>query len=71
MITKIKISGMHCHSCAALIKDVCSDIKGIKSCQVDFASGEGTVEHEDSDDLNELKKEIKKLGQGYEIELKN
>lgn len=67
MITKIKITGMHCQSCANLIKDVCKDIKGIKSCQIDFETGAGEIEHGALADLDELKKEIEKLGQGYKI----
>lgn len=71
MITKIKITGMHCQSCANLIKDVCSDVKGIKSCSIDAETGEGEVEHGGPADLDELKKEIEKLGQGYKIQIHN
>lgn len=67
MLTKIKVSGMHCNSCANLIKDISSDIKGIKSFRIDFETGNGEVEHEGADDLEELKKEIEKLGQEYKI----
>ena len=68
MITKIKVTGMHCQSCASLIKDVCKDVKGIKSCQIDSKTGEGEVEYNEPGDLEELKKEIEKLGQGYKIQ---
>ena len=71
MITKIKISGMHCKSCANLIKNVCLDVKGIKSCSVDFETGEGEVEHDVSADWDGLKKEIEKLGQEYKIQIYN
>lgn len=34
--TTIKIIGTHCEACKALIEDVCKDVKGVKSCSVDY-----------------------------------
>ena len=52
MQTKIKITGMHCDSCRALIEDVASEIPGVKSCTVDPATGNGVIEHDDTFDFN-------------------
>lgn len=60
--TTIHIKGTHCASCKALIEDVCSEIPGIKSCTVNFQSGETTIEHEDALDWSLVKREIEALG---------
>ena len=57
----IRIKGTHCPSCKALIEDVCKDIKGIKSCNVDYKSGKTEIEHDNNFDLNLLKREIELL----------
>lgn len=66
MKTILTVKGMHCESCKVLIEDTCKDIKGIKSCKVDFKTGKVELEHEKPIDLNLIKKEIKSLGD-YDI----
>lgn len=66
--TVIKIKGMHCNSCKLLIEDVCKDIKGVKSCKVDFETGKTTIEHDESFSFDSFKKEVEGLGQ-YKIEV--
>lgn len=66
MKTILTVKGMHCESCKMLIEDACKDIKGIKSCKVDFKTGKLELEHEKPIDLNLIKKEIKSLGD-YEV----
>lgn len=61
--TIITIKGTHCSSCKALIEDVCSEIKGVKSCTVNFQTGETVVEHDETLDWQLFKKEIEGLGQ--------
>lgn len=63
MQTTLTVQGTHCPSCAALIKDVCGDFPAIISCDVDYNSGKVIVEHEESLDLENLKKEIEGLGE--------
>lgn len=62
MISKFKISGIHCASCKALIEDACGDIAGIKSCEVDMDGSLAIVEHDDSVDASLIKKEVESLG---------
>ena len=61
--TVIKIEGTHCNACKLLIEDVCKEIKGVKSCQVDFKTGKTEIGHDESFDLQSLKREIESLGQ--------
>ena len=42
-LVKLKISGMHCASCAILIKDELGEVKGASNVKVDAKSGEGSV----------------------------
>ena len=60
--TKLKIAGMHCASCKALIEDVCSEVPGVRSCAVDADAETASVEHDDSLDPNALVNEIRSLG---------
>ncbi|MEK6886346.1 MAG: heavy metal-associated domain-containing protein [Nanoarchaeota archaeon] len=70
MKTTIQIKGTDCKSCKALIEDVCKDIPGIKSCNVDFKTGKTVVEYEsDVLDWKRFKKEVDALGK-YEVVLK-
>lgn len=62
MKTTIAIQGTHCASCKALIEDVCKEIPGIISCDVDFKTGATIIEHGENADLNLLKNEIEQLG---------
>lgn len=66
--TTLHIKGTHCASCKALIEDVCSEIPNIKSCTVNFQTGETIIEHEDSLDWSSVKREIEALG-NYSVEL--
>ena len=59
---------MHCTSCKDVIEDICHDISGITSCEVNVQTGEVAVDYEHEDNLVELKKEIDALGQ-YTVDL--
>ena len=63
MKTKFTVKGTHCNSCKMLIEDICNDIKGVKSCKVDFKTGKTEVEHDSDFNLNQLKKEIEEVGE--------
>lgn len=46
MKSTIKVNGMHCHGCVALIKDVLGDVPGVQSADAtikDAAKQEGVV----------------------------
>jgi copper chaperone CopZ len=60
--TTITIKGTHCNACKLLIEDVCSEIKGIKSCTVNFQTGETVIVHDETLDWQAFKKEIESLG---------
>lgn len=64
--TTIIIQGTHCTACKALIEEVCTEIPGIKSCAVNFQTGETVIEYDENLDWREFKKEIEGLGQ-YKI----
>ncbi|MBI4250287.1 heavy-metal-associated domain-containing protein [Candidatus Uhrbacteria bacterium] len=63
MQTKISIKGTHCHSCKALIEDVCRDIEGVISCIVDYQTGETIVEHKEELNWDVFREEIEGLGE--------
>ncbi len=62
MHTRLMISGTHCESCKALIEDVASETEGIRSCTVDYKTGEARVEHDNRVDWDGFSREIAKLG---------
>lgn len=68
MKTTIIIKGTHCNACKMLIEDVCKDINGVKSCTVNFQTGETIIEHDENIDWQAFKKEIDGVGE-YTVQL--
>lgn len=68
MKTTLTVKGTHCHSCKALIEDVCAEIYGITSCHVDFKTGITDIEHDENVDWQKFKKEVESLGK-YKVEV--
>ena len=68
MQTTIIVKGTHCNACKSLIEDVCKDIKSVKSCTVNFQTGETVIEHGENIDWQTLKKEIENFEQ-YKVQL--
>ncbi len=62
MKTTLTIQGTHCKACKMLIEDVCKDIPGVSSCEVNFETGETILDHDESLDWVSFKKEIEGLG---------
>jgi len=58
----IKIRGTHCQACKALIEDVCSEIKGVVSCNLDYKTGDLEIEYNSNFNFKKLKEEIAALG---------
>ena len=61
--TVLKIQGLHCASCKAVIEDIATEFPEIKSANVDVAGGTATVEHDESFDITKFVKEINNMGQ--------
>ena len=59
----LKIQGLHCASCKALIEDVASEIPGIQYAKVDVEGGSVEVAHDESDAAECLRSQIDGLGQ--------
>ena len=67
MQTNIKVTGMHCASCKALLEDVTQDIPGVTKCTIDPEQGTGIVEHDATFNFDNLVKAVATLGT-YTIE---
>ncbi len=67
MKTVLSIPGMHCDSCAALIKDVSSEFPAIKTVEVDLKTKRVILNHSEDLDLAAWSKEIEALGEKYKV----
>lgn len=67
MQTVITIPGIHCPSCATLIKDISSEFPAITSVKVDLESKNVTLEHDEAFEKDAWKKEIEELGDAYKV----
>lgn len=65
--TKIKISGMHCSSCALNLEDSLSRMDGVNEAKVNFSSNNAEIDY-DSDRVNiaDINKNIRDLG--YDVQ---
>jgi P-type Cu2+ transporter len=59
---KIKVDGMHCHSCEMLLADELGEIAGVKQVEANHKDGTVKVNYEGSIDENKVKKAITDLG---------
>ena len=67
MQTTVSIPGIHCGSCAALIKDVSSEFPAIKSVDVDIETKKVTIDHDETFDIQKWLAEIESLDPKYKI----
>ena len=67
MQTIVSIPGIHCASCASLIKDVSSEFPEIKNVSVDVHTKQVTLEHDDVFNVSKWKAEIEALGDVYKV----
>lgn len=67
MITKVSIPGIHCPSCAALIKDVSSDFPSIETVDVNIDSKIVTIHHNNDFSIQKWSEEIEALDPTYGI----
>lgn len=69
--TTVSIPGIHCVSCASLIKDISAEFPTITTIDVDLASKRITIEHTDDFDFAKWKQEIESLGNTYKVLISN
>lgn len=67
MTTTVSIPGIHCASCAALIKDVSAEFPSIKNVDVDIESKKVTIDHTDDFDRTKWTREIEALDEKYKV----
>ncbi len=64
-----KINGMHCMSCANLVKEELSELLGVKNVEVLLESGEAVITFKEEDKEPDKKEAGKKLAElGFTIE---
>lgn len=64
----LTIKGTHCNSCKILIEDICLEVEGVLSCNVDYATGRTEIEYGENVDWQKFKKEVESLGE-YRVEV--
>ena len=67
MQTTVSIPGIHCASCAALIKDVSSEFPAIQNIHVDIDTKMVTLDYDDTFDIQKWTEEIEALDPKYKI----
>ena len=67
MQTTVSIPGIHCESCAKLIKDVTGDYPLITHVAVDVNAKTVTLDHQPDFDLAKWSEEIESLDEKYNI----
>lgn len=65
--TIVSIPGIHCASCASLIKDISAEFPTITKIDVDLTEKRVTIEHADDFDFAKWKQEIEGLGDTYKV----
>lgn len=67
MQTTVSIPGIHCASCAALIKDVSGDFPAIQSVDVNVDTKNVTIDHDEHFDMQKWSDEIESLDEKYTV----
>lgn len=67
MQTLVSIPGIHCSSCAALIKDVSSEFPSVTNADVNVDTKIVTLEHDESFDTRKWTEEIEALDEKYKV----
>ncbi|MGV8172395.1 MAG: heavy-metal-associated domain-containing protein [Candidatus Woesearchaeota archaeon] len=44
---ELKIRGMHCKSCVMLVKEVLTEIKGVKEATIDLEKGKASISYDE------------------------
>lgn len=67
MMTTVSIPGIHCASCAALIKDVSSEFPSINNVDVNIETKTVTIDHVEDLDMQKWTEEIEALDPKYAV----
>lgn len=67
METIVSIPGMHCQSCATMIKEVSAEFPQVTKTDVDLEKKQVLLEHEKNFDPEKWTKEIESLGEDYKV----
>jgi copper chaperone CopZ len=67
MHTTVSIPGIHCPSCAALIRDVSAEYPHIQQIDVDIDTKKVTLEHADDFDMQKWTSDIEALDEKYKV----
>lgn len=67
MQTTVSIPGIHCPSCASLIKDVSSEFPLIQKVDVDIEGKTVTIDAADDFDIRKWTQEIEALDAKYKV----
>jgi len=62
MKTTATIKGTHCNACKLLIEDVCKEMEGVQSCNMDLDGEEITIDHDEHFNQEIFREEIEGLG---------
>ena len=62
MKKELKLTGMTCPACKAIIEDICSDYSEIPAANADIKAATLTLEHKAGFDMTQLKNEIESEG---------
>ena len=61
--TKLKVTGMHCGSCALSVDDALEELDGVRKSSTSFARGQTKLEYDETRvDLDTLRSVIAGLG---------
>lgn len=63
----VSIPGIHCASCAALIKDVSSEFPSIQKVEVNIEGKTVTLEHSAAFDLQKWTRDVEALDEKYKV----
>ena len=68
MQTTVSIPGIHCASCAVLIKDISQDFPSIHSVNVDLETKLVTINHDGHLHFSDWKKAVEAVNEDYKIQ---
>ena len=68
MQTTVSIHGIHCASCAALIKDVSSEFSAITNVNVDIDTKKVTLNHDEGFEMQKWTEEVEDLDPKYKVQ---
>ena len=67
MQTLVSVPGIHCPSCAALLKDVSSEFPAITQVEVNVVQKTVSLEHDAALDFEAWAAEVATLGDAYKV----